>query len=71
MLGKGKISDGKVKGKKFSATAKTQIQGQEVEITINGELENGADSISNIIKGTVSIPMGGVPELSFTGSKAV
>jgi zinc protease len=71
MLGKGKISDGKVKGKKFSATAKAQVQGQEVEITINGELENNADSISNTMKGTVSIPMGGVPELSFTGSRVI
>jgi zinc protease len=71
MLGKGKISDGKVKGKKFTATAKTQVQGQEVEITINGELENEADSSSNKMKGSVSIPLGGVPELSFTGSRAV
>ena len=71
MLGKGKISDGKVKGKKFSATAKTQIQGNEVAVTINGELENDADSSLNKMKGTISIPMGGVPELSFTGSKTV
>jgi zinc protease len=71
MLGKGKISDGKVKGKKFSATAKTQVQGQEIEITINGELENGTDLISSTMTGTVSIPMGGVPELSFTGSRAI
>lgn len=71
MLGKGKISDGKVKGKKFFASAKTQVQGQEIEITINGELANGTDSISSTMTGTVSIPMGGVPELSFTGSRAV
>ncbi len=73
MLGKGEISDGKIKGKKFSATAKTQIQGQDVEITINGELENDTNlnktSTSNKIKGAISIPMGGIPDLPFSGVK--
>ncbi len=73
MLGKGKISGGKVKGKKFSATAKTQIQGQDVEIAINGELENDTDSnqttASDKMKGTISIPMGGIPDLPFLGIK--
>lgn len=73
MLGKGKIDNGKIKGNKFSAAAKTQIQGQEVEITINGllddekEAENNSDS--NKMSGTLSIPMGGIPELAFTGVK--
>jgi zinc protease len=73
MLGKGEISDGKIKGKKFSATAKTQMQGQDVEITINGELENDTNlnkiSTSNKIKGAISIPMGGIPDLPFSGVK--
>jgi len=73
MLGNGEISDGKIKGKKFSATAKTQIQGQDVEITINGELENDTNlnqtSASNKIKGTISIPIGGIPDLPFSGIK--
>ncbi|HXH69231.1 MAG TPA: pitrilysin family protein [Pyrinomonadaceae bacterium] len=75
MLGKGEISDGNVKGNKFSATAKTQIQGQDVEITINGELENDTDSqsnqssVSNKMKGTISIPMDGVSDLPFAGIK--
>jgi len=73
MLGKGEISDGKVKGNKFSATAKMQIQGQDAEITINGELENDLDSnqtsASNKMKGTISIPLGGVSDLPFVGIK--
>jgi len=73
MLGKGEISDGKVKGNKFSATAKMQIQGQDAEITINGELENDLDSnqtsASNKMKGTISIPLGGVSDLPFAGKK--
>jgi len=73
MLGKGEISDGKVKGNKFSAAAKTQIQGQDIEITINGEIENDTDPDQtptlNKIKGKISIPMGGIPDLPFSGIK--
>ncbi len=65
MLGKGEISDGKVKGNKFSATAKTQIQGQDVGININGEIEGDA----NKMEGTLSISNAGIPDISFTGTK--
>jgi zinc protease len=65
MLGKGEINGGKVKGNKFSATAQTQIQGQDVEIDINGEIE--ADT--NKMQGTLSIPNAGIPDVSFTGAK--
>jgi zinc protease len=66
MLGKGEISAGKVKGNKFSATAKTQIQGQDVDININGEIETDAGKM----KGTLSIPNAGIPDISFNGTKA-
>ncbi len=39
MMGEGEISDGKVKGNKVSAVAKSEFNGQEVEIGIKGNIE--------------------------------
>lgn len=66
MLGKGEISDGKVRGNKISAVAKTNIQGQAVEININGEVE----AETKTINGTLSIPNAGIPDISFSGNRA-
>ncbi len=63
MLGNGEISTGKVAGNKFTATAKSEIQGQSVELTIVGTIEGDK------MKGTISAPMIPVP-LPFTGTKA-
>lgn len=62
MLGTGKINDGKVSGNGFSAVAVTEMQGQLLEISINGTLENDE------LKGTLSAPMIPAP-LDFTGRK--
>ena len=62
MLGEGVVQDGKVKGSKFSAVAKSEIQGQSVELTINGTVEN--DSMS----GSLSAPMIPMP-LNFSGNR--
>jgi hypothetical protein len=62
MLGEGVVQDGKVKGDKFSATAKSEIQGQSVELTISGNVEN--DSMS----GSLTAPMIPMP-LNFSGSR--
>lgn len=62
MLGDGEIASGKVTGKKFSATAVAEMQGQNLEFAINGTADG--DSIS----GTISAPI--VPEpLTFTGKR--
>jgi zinc protease len=63
MLGDGEIAEGKVNGNKFSGTAVTEMQGQELELAINGKA-NG-----NTISGTISAPI--IPEpLTFTGTRA-
>ena len=55
-------SEGKVKGKKISATATTEMQGNAMEFVITGSVDG--DSMT----GTISAPI--VPEpLSFTGTQ--
>ena len=61
MLGKSDISNGKVSGSKFVGTSKTQIQGQDVELNINGTI-NG-----DTMKGVVNLP--GFPPLPFEGKR--
>ena len=62
MLGEGKIENGKVSGNGFSAVATTEMQGQSLEIAINGTLENEE------LKGSLSAPMIPMP-LEFSGRK--
>ncbi|MDQ3131365.1 MAG: insulinase family protein [Acidobacteriota bacterium] len=62
MLGEGVVENGKVKGNKFSAAAKSEMQGQTVELTISGTIEN--DSMN----GSLSAPMIPMP-LKFSGSR--
>ncbi len=63
MLGEGEISGGKVKGDTLSGTAKTEFQGQEMELGIKGKVEG--DSIS----GTITTEM--IPEpLEFKGKRS-
>ena len=61
MLGSGEISDGKVRGNKFSAVGKTDFQGQSLEMNLNGTVDG--DSIN----GTVNTPMIPMP-IEFSGS---
>jgi zinc protease len=62
MLGEGKIENGKVAGNGFSAVATTEMQGQTLELSINGTLENEE------LKGTLSAPMIPMP-LEFKGHR--
>jgi predicted Zn-dependent peptidase len=62
VLGEGDVHDGKVKGNKFSATAKSNVQGQNIELSISGIVEN--DSMS----GSLSAPMIPMP-LNFSGTR--
>jgi len=62
MLGNGKIADGKLNGKKLTATAIAEMEGNTVEFVINGSIDG--DSMT----GTISAPI--IPEpLSFTGMR--
>ena len=62
MLGEGEITDGKVAGNKFSASAKTEFQGQEVGLGIKGIVEG------NSMSGTMSTDMIPMP-LEFSGNR--
>ncbi|MEO5860342.1 MAG: pitrilysin family protein [Pyrinomonadaceae bacterium] len=63
MLGEGEIKAGSVSGIKFSATAVTDLQGQTLELSINGKVTG--DSMS----GSITAPI--VPDpLTFSGSRS-
>jgi len=62
MFGEGEFSGGKVNGNRISVIAKTEFQGQEVELGIKGNVEG--DSIEGTIS-TSLMPM----ELEFTGKR--
>ena len=62
MLGDGEIKEGRVNGTKFSATASTEMQGQSLDLSINGVI-NGEG-----IAGTISAPIIPAP-LTFTGQR--
>lgn len=62
ILGEGEIAAGRVNGKKISATAVTEIQGQAAEFIINGEIEG------EVLSGTIATPL--IPDsLKFSGTR--
>ncbi|MGI9035689.1 MAG: M16 family metallopeptidase [Pyrinomonadaceae bacterium] len=63
MLGAGEIPSGKVVGNKLISTAKTQIQGQDVELNLNGTIEG------DTMKGIVNASIPGFPPINFEGSR--
>lgn len=62
MFGEGQINDGKVIGNKISANAKTDFNGQEVELNIKGTVDKDS------IEGTLNSAMIPMP-LEFKGSR--
>ncbi len=62
MLGSGEISDGKISGNKFSATAKTDFQGKSLELNLNGKVDGDE------INGTIETPMIPMP-IEFSGKR--
>lgn len=64
MLGSGEITNGKVSGNKFIGTAKTQIQGQDIDLKINGTIDGDS------MKGIINAEMPGFPPLPFEGNRA-
>ncbi len=63
MLGDGEVDQVSINGNKFSAVAVSEIQGQPMELSINGKVDG--DSMS----GSITVSM--IPEpLTFTGSRS-
>jgi dipeptidyl aminopeptidase/acylaminoacyl peptidase len=60
-LGPGTVEKGKVSGSNFSGLLKAEIQGQPMEIRMEGKLEGGK------LTGTLSAP--GLPPMAFTATK--
>lgn len=60
-LGPGTVEKGKVSGSNFSGVLKAEIQGQPMEIQMEGKLENDK------LTGTLSAP--GLPPMAFTATK--
>ncbi|MDQ3799279.1 MAG: insulinase family protein [Acidobacteriota bacterium] len=63
MFGSGEIAGGKVTGNKISATAQIEVQGQSLELSIDGAVEDSR------IEGSITAPMIPTP-VSFTGTKS-
>jgi dipeptidyl aminopeptidase/acylaminoacyl peptidase len=61
MLGGGTIEKGVVSGDNVEATVKAEVQGQSMELKLEGVVKDG------VISGTISAP--GLPLLKFTGKK--
>ena len=62
MMGGGKIEKGKVSGKNIVGTARVEVQGQSMELKIEGVIDGDK------ITGTLAGP--GLPPISFTGVKS-
>lgn len=62
-LGKGTISGGKISGNKLTSVAKTEMQGQAVELNLTGTVDG------DTMKGTINASMPGLPPISFEGSR--
>ncbi len=65
MLGQGKIESAKVSSNRLTGTASSEMQGQKVELTINGTVEG------DTMKGTINTGIPGFPPLPFEGKRAV
>jgi hypothetical protein len=61
-MGGGAVKNGKVSGNLFTGTALVDVQGQQMEITMEGTI------VGDKMTGTISGP--GLPPISFTATKA-
>ncbi|MGI8884992.1 MAG: S9 family peptidase [Pyrinomonadaceae bacterium] len=62
MLGNGTVENGKVSGNNFTGTAKVEVQGQMMELKIEGKMEG--DKMTGNLSGA------GLPEIAFTAAKS-
>lgn len=63
-FGNAEITGGSVEGNQINAVSIVSFQGQSIEVKINGTIEG------DTMRGTVAASIPGIPELSFTGTKA-
>lgn len=63
-FGAGDIQEGSINGNKIKGNIAVDFQGQKVEISLNGNVENETS-----IKGILAPQMDGLPDLPFTGNK--
>lgn len=63
-FGSADITGGSIDGNKVRAASAVSFQGQSIEVKINGTIEG------NSMRGSVSASIPGIPELSFSGTKA-
>jgi predicted Zn-dependent peptidase len=64
LFGSSDITGGSIDGNKISAVSAVSFQGQSIEVKINGTIEGDS------MRGSVTTSIPGIPELSFTGTKA-
>lgn len=64
LFGSAEITSGSVDGNQVNATSAVSFQGQSIEVKINGTIEGST------MRGSVAASIPGIPELSFTGTKA-
>ncbi|HRH45731.1 MAG TPA: pitrilysin family protein, partial [Pyrinomonadaceae bacterium] len=64
-FGVGEVKEGSISGNKIKGTIFVDFQGQNVEISLNGNVENNI-----LIKGILAPKIDGLPDLPFSGNKA-
>lgn len=64
LFGTAEITSASIDGDKVNAVSSVDFQGQSIEVKINGTIEG------NSMRGSVAASIPGIPELSFTGTKA-
>ncbi len=64
-FGEGEIKTGSIIGTKIKGMISVDFQGQEIELLLNGNVEN-----ETAIKGILAPQMEGLPDLPFSGNKA-
>jgi zinc protease len=64
-FGTGEVKEGSISGNKVKGTIAVDFQGNNVEISLNGNVEN-----ENEFKGILAPQMDGLPDLPFSGNRA-
>ena len=63
MMGKGEIANAKISGNKLTGIAKTQLQGQAIDLNISGTIDGDS------IKGSITAATPNFPQLNFSGKR--
>jgi zinc protease len=63
LMGKGEIANAKISGNKLTGVAKSQLQGQAIDLNISGTIEGDS------IKGSITASIPNFPQLNFIGKR--